>query len=277
MRAERQVFYAPDELVRAVRGRVKELRESGEEVDYLAFVPDGEPTLDVHLGEEIAALKVLGISIAVISNASLVSLEGVRDALSRADWVSLKVDAATEAVWKRINRPHRSLSLEGVQEGILEFARRFRGTLTTETMLVWGINDSPEELAEIARFLTEVKPAIAYIAVPTRPPAEPWVKPPPEGTLARAYAIFAEELPRVELLIGYEGDAFSATGDAAADILSITAVHPLREEALRELLARDGASWEVVERLIASGELVEREYQGHRFYLRRLPSAWGEV
>jgi wyosine [tRNA(Phe)-imidazoG37] synthetase (radical SAM superfamily) len=275
MRAERQVFYAPDELVRAVRGRVKELRESGEEVDYLAFVPDGEPTLDVHLGEEIAALKVLGISIAVISNASLVSLEGVRDALSRADWVSLKVDAATEAVWKRINRPHRSLSLEGVQEGILEFARRFRGTLTTETMLVRGINDSPEELAEIAGFLTEVKPAIAYIAVPTRPPAEPWVKPPPEGTLARAYAIFAEELPRVELLIGYEGDAFSATGDAAADILSITAVHPLREEALRKLLARDGASWEVVERLIAAGKLIELEYQDHRFYLRRLPNAWG--
>jgi len=55
-------------------------------------------------------------------------------------------------------------------------------------------------------------------------------------------------------------------------LLSITAVHPMREEALRELLARDGADWEVVEGLLRAGELVELAYADHRFYLRRLPT-----
>jgi len=271
MEIERRAFYEPEELIRAVRERVKELREGGERIDYLTFVPDGEPTLDSNLGEEIAALKDLGIPVAVISNASLITREDVREELSRADWVSLKVDAATEAVWKRVNRPHKALSLEEIQKGILEFARNFRGTLATETMLVSEVNDAPEEIAAVAGFLAEVKPDIAYISIPTRPPAEPWVEPPAEAALVRAYAIFAEHLPRVELLIGYEGDAFATSGDAVADLLSITAVHPMREEAVRELLARDGASWDVVEGLLRAGKLVELEYGSHRFYLRKLP------
>ena len=272
MEIERRAFYEPEELIRAVRERVEELRKGGERIDYLTFVPDGEPTLDSNLGEEIAALKDLGIPIAVITNASLIACEDVREELSRADWVSLKVDATTEAVWKKVNRPHKALSLEGIREGILEFARNFRGTLATETMLVSGVNDAPEEIAAVAGFLAEVKPAIAYISIPTRPPAEPWVKPPTEEVLTRAYAAFEERLAHVELLIGYEGDAFAASGDAAHDLLSITAVHPMREGAVEELLARDRADWRVVEELIHAGKLVELEYSGHRFYMRALPS-----
>ena len=91
MRVKRQAFYDPDELVRTVRRRVEELRAAGEGLDYLTFVPDEEPTLDAHLGEEIAALKAPGIPIAVISNASLIAREDVQEDLSRADWVSLKM------------------------------------------------------------------------------------------------------------------------------------------------------------------------------------------
>jgi len=88
--------------------------------------------------------------------------------------------------------------------------------------------------------------------------------------VARAYALFSERLPRVELLIGYEGNAFSTIGDAVQDLLSITAVHPMRKQAVQELLARDRADWEVVRRLLAEGKLVELTYRGERFYLRKL-------
>ncbi len=49
----------------------------------------------------------------------------------------------------------------------------------------------------------------------------------------------------------YEGNAFAATGDAAADLLSITAVHRLREDAVAALLARSGATWDSVQELTA--------------------------
>ena len=68
--------------------------------------------------------------------------------------------------------------------------------------------------------------------------------------------IAAAETLRVEgftgrvVLIGDEGNAFAAAGPVDSELLAITAVHPLREEALRRLLAKAGASWQVVEALL---------------------------
>jgi len=62
-----------------------------------------------------------------------------RRAFYDPDWVSLKVDAATEVTWKGINRPHRELLPHGVREAILESSRDFHGNLTTETMNRPGI------------------------------------------------------------------------------------------------------------------------------------------
>jgi len=270
MQVDRDAFYDPEEIIRAVEARLSELRRKDEPVDYLTFVPDGEPTLDLNLGQEIELLKQLSIPVAVITNSSLIFREAVREELSQADWVSLKLDAASEPVWRRINRPHKELDLAEIKQGLLEFARTFRGTLASETMLIQGLNEDTAELEKTAKLLAELEPAIAYIAIPMRPPAEAWVKPADEGAVARAYALFSERLPRVELLIGYEGNAFSTIGDAVQDLLSITAVHPMRKQAVQELLARDRADWEVVRRLLAEGKLVELTYRGERFYLRKL-------
>lgn len=54
------------------------------------------------------------------------------------------------------------------------------------------------------------------------------------------------------------------------DILSITAAHPMREQAVRDLLARSKAEWSVVEKLIAQGQLIRTKYQGRDFYMRKL-------
>jgi len=140
----------------------------------------------------------------------------------------------------------------------------------TETMLVEGVNDDEASLREVAEFLARLKPARAYISVPTRPPAEKWVRPPGEEAILRAHQILASAVGEVELLIGYEGDAFAATGDAREDLLRITAVHPMRREAVEALLARTGAGWEVVSGLIDEGLMVEADYGGHTFYARRL-------
>ncbi len=276
LQVEREAFYNPEEIVAAVERKAAEARARGEEIDYLTFVPDGEPTLDANLGREIELLRGLmpDLKVAVITNASLLDCSEVRADLRKADWVSLKVDAASEAVWRRVNRPHGQLKLREIHAGMREFAQEFKdkGKLVTETMLIAGVNDHDEELARIADFLAEIEPEVAYLAVPTRPPAEPWVEPPSEERVNGVFQAFSARLPRVELLIGYEGDAFAATGDVEEDLLSITAVHPMRREAVEELLRKTGAGWEVVERLLAERKLLELEYQGKRFYLRKLPT-----
>ena len=270
LQVERRAFYEPWEIFEAVQDKVKRAREIGETIDYLTFVPDGEPTLDVNLDREIELLRSLGIKIAVITNASLIWREDVREALMKADWVSLKVDSTREEVWRRINRPHGTLQLTSILDGMLEFARAYRGELATETMLVEGVNDSDDHVKEVADFLSRLKPAKAYLSIPTRPPAEEWVRPPGEEAINRAYQTLSKRVDQLEYLIGYEGNAFAFTGNVEEDLLSITAVHPMREEAVSGFLARAGTDWPVVHRLIAQERLIEVEYEGRKFYTRKL-------
>lgn len=275
MQVERQTFYEPEEILKTVQEKVNSVKAAGESIDYLTFVPDGEPTLDLNLGREIELLRPLGLPIAVITNASLIWRADVRADLRNADWVSLKVDAVREDVWRRVDRPHGRLQLAALLDGLLEFAAAFEGELATETMLVEGLNDSAALVEETANFVARLQPATAYLAIPTRPPAEAWVRPPGEDVINRAYQIFSHRVGHVEYLIGYEGNAFTFTGNVAEDLLSITAVHPMREEAVSEFLRRAGADWPVVHHLIAQGQLVETEYEGRKFYLRKLFDGYG--
>jgi wyosine [tRNA(Phe)-imidazoG37] synthetase (radical SAM superfamily) len=270
MQVERDAFYEPQEILSAVQEKVENAREVGELVDYLTFVPDGEPTLDINLGREIELLKRLDIPIAVITNASLLCREEVREALMKADWLSLKVDSTREEVWRRVDRPHGTLRLTSILDGMLQFARVYAGDLVTETMLVKGINDADDQIAEVADFLARLRPSTSYLAIPTRPPAEEWVRPPDEEAINRAYQLVSAKVGRVEYLIGYEGDAFAFTGNVKEDLLSITAVHPMREDAVRKFLARAGVDWTVVDALTTGRKLVKVEYAGKKFYVRRL-------
>lgn len=269
MKADRRFFHKPEDIFRDAQSRLAKAKAAAEQVDYLTFVPDGEPTLDISLGEEIARLKTLGVPVGVITNSSLIWREDVREDLGKADWVSLKIDAVRETIWRQINRPHKALELTSILDGMLEFAKTFAGKLVTETMLVRGLNECDDCARETADFLYELQPHTAYLSIPTRPPSEKWVSAPDEMSFNRTYHIFAEKVKRVECLIGYEGNAFAFTGDIEKDLLTITAVHPMRKEAVDTLLSRAGTTWAVVDRLVAQGYLAETNYDGHVFYLRR--------
>ncbi len=270
MQVARQNFYKAQEIEQDVKQKIREAKEKGEPIDYLTFVPDGEPTLDANLGKEIELLEPLDLKIAVITNASLIYREDVREDLGKADWVSLKVDAISEKTWHRIDRGHKSLELKAILDGMLQFASTFKGELTTETMLIQGINDSYEEIEKIAAFLSKLEPNKAYLAIPTRPPAQKRTKAASESAINTAYHLFNQKVSDVEYLIGYEGNAFAFTGKVEDDLLSITSVHPMREEAVTEFLKKATAKWDVVERLLQDNKLVETEYQGKKFYMRRL-------
>ncbi len=274
-KVERAPYYEPEVIRRRVEERFEAVTRRGQRVDFVTFVPDGEPTLDASLSREIELLRPLGTPIAIISNASLIGQEDVRDDLMRANWVSLKVDSTRESVWRRINRPHPSLRLSSILDGMRSFARAFRGELVVETMLVKGFNDDEELIEELACFLASLRPSKAYLSVPTRPPALRSAEPPDEADVMRAYSLLNDRVDGVECLLGYEGNRFACGGDVEEDLLGITAVHPMREDAVLDLLNRADADWSVVERLLVSGRLTQTDYRGSRFYMRVLPKSSG--
>ncbi len=245
------------------------LKKNKETIDYLTFVADGEPTLDENLGNLIKTLKQFGKKIAVITNSSLIHSQHVRDALCQADWVSVKVDAADSALWRKINRSVRDLSLDDIFKGILQFSQEFNGTLVTETMLVKDLNDSPENIKNVSLFIKGINPEKSYISIPIRPPAEKRTQPPEGQKLIELYQIFQSNFDRVEYLTGYEGNDFAYTGNIEKDILSITSVHPMTKQALLELTEKSGTNFSVVEGLVHSNRLVVSEYNETEFYLRK--------
>lgn len=268
MTAQRREFFDPETLVVEAGEHLGAARDRGDRVDYLTIVPDGEPTLDANLEELIAGLATLGVPLALITNSSLMGEEAVRAALSRVDWISVKVDAPDEHTWKRVDRPHRRLDFDEMMAGLRMFADGFDGTLTTETMLVDGLNDGTEEVEAAAEIIAELGPDVSYISIPTRPPAERWARPASERAVARAYGAFASRGLHVENLIGYEGNEFAASGNVREDLLGITAVHPMRSDAVDEILRRDDSSEAELRELIDEGEIVEVEFAESLFYVR---------
>ena len=250
----RESFYQPKQILEGVENQLSKLT-ANDKPDYLTFVANGEPTLDMNLGISIELLKQLKIPIAVITNGSLLNNPDVRADLMLADWVSIKVDTASDTIWNKINRPHPHLDFDGINEGNRIFAKQFGGILTTETMLVDGINDKPYDVERTAHNVFLINPSKAFISIPTRPPAISIVRPSSSESINNAYHIYTRQGLNTELILGFEGTNTGFTGNASDDILKICAVHPIREDTMRELLANDKAEYSVLEELIKDKRL----------------------
>lgn len=270
MTVTRKSYFSPAEIYEEAAAKISELRNAGEKIDYLTFVPDGEPTLDINLGRTIEKLRIFGIKIAVITNASLIWNGDVRDDLMKADWVSLKIDSVDERVWKLMDRPHGTLDLNKILDGAITFSQTFKGIFVTETMLVKGINDTTDLIGRAALFIKELNPEVSYILGPTRPPAEPRVGQPDEIALNAAYQIFSDSVGNTELLIYNEGTDFTFSADAEKELLAILAVHPMSRRAVVEFLAKSKSAWDIIERLVAAKVVREVEYSGNTYYMKNL-------
>jgi len=87
--------------------------------------------------------------------------------------------------------------------------------------------------------------------------------------ITMAYEEFKKNVENVEYLIGYEGNEFVTLENAKEDILSITAVHPMRKEAILKLLQNSGKSRDLLDELIKEGKLKKVDYGGHIYYIRK--------
>ncbi len=267
----RRKFYDPVEVASEV---VKVVGKIDFKIDYITFVPDGEPTLDINLGKIIRLIKnEVDIPIAVISNSSLIFMDVVKNDLYYADLVSFKIDSVNERVWRVINRPHGKLYLNDILNGIIDFSKNFNGKLITETMLIKGLNDKEEVLIDNANFIDKINFDKAYISIPIRPPAEKWVEIPSENSIVSAYDIYSKVLGegKVELLIGFEGEDFRVIDDSVKYILNVTRVHPIRIDYAIKILSKDYSDpMKIINNLISSGEIVLVEHLNHKFLIRRI-------
>ncbi len=258
--------YVLDENILFEMEQVLRSRANGG-IDWVTFVGSGEPTLHSYLGEIIRRVKTLtALPVAVITNGSLLYLPEVRQELSVVDAVLPTLDAGMAELYRKINRPYPDITFERLVEGLVAFRREYRGKLWVEVMLVRGLNDSSQALAEIAGILEKVRPDAVHINLPTRPPAEIWVQPPDEDGLMRAISILGNIAEVVHPAEGtFDLSGYENVVDA---VIGIITRHPMRQDELERALNRwsSGAVSEALANLEASGRTQIVERYGTRFW-----------
>ena len=138
-----------------------------------SFSGSGEPTLNSDLGDMISQIKRFSrVPVAVLTNGSLLYRDDVRRDLSSADLVVPSLDAVTEETFEKINRHHESLTAKLMIEGLRKFTQEFEGEIWLEIMLVKGVNDSPEELRQMADLTRGLKVDKIHLNTVVRPPTE---------------------------------------------------------------------------------------------------------
>lgn len=217
------------------------------DIDWITFVGSGEPTLHSQLGEMIREVKQLSPHpVAVLTNGALLYQPRIRRELMEADAVLPSLDAGSKALYRKINRPWPKLTFERHVAGLKAFRQEYSGKFWIEVMLVGGLNDSDEALTDLAEILQTLEPDEIHINVPTRPPAEPWVEPPPPERLERAHALLGSVS---RLIQAYPGTASPLSQHSLAEcILDIITRHPMQLSELAELMP-DHSSEEVLEAL----------------------------
>jgi len=160
------------------------------ELDVVTFSGAGEPTLHSGLADIIQFIngRFPKYKTALLTNGTLFYQQSVRAQVTGIDLVIASVDAASEAIFRQINRPHPQLNLSAVLDGLFALRKEFSGRLWVEVFLVPGLNDGADEVRRIQEVVDRLRPDRVQLNTLDRPGTEKWVEPLDREGMARIAA-----------------------------------------------------------------------------------------
>lgn len=203
--------------------------------DVVTIVGEGEPTLYLGLGELIKAIKQRTTKpVAVITNGALLYQEKVRNELSLADIVLPTFDAFDEVSFKKINRPHGSISYSKMLEGLITFSNQYKGQLWLEMMFIKDINDSENCILAYSKILRRIHYDKLYLNTPVRPPAENYI----QAVTSEKMKHLESSLQGISIDLLHSEGFYSDIEDHQKAILSIIKRHPMNQHEIKAFLTQ---------------------------------------
>ncbi len=142
-------------------------------LNYITLSGSGEPTLNIKIGQLIAEIKkITAVPVAVITNASLLNVTAVRQALSYADLIIPSLDAVTPEIFAKVDRPKEDIKIEDIINGLIGLKKEFKGKIWLEVMLVKGINDDLAHIRKLKDIIDKINPDKIQLNSPVRTTAE---------------------------------------------------------------------------------------------------------
>ena len=196
---ERKEYVKPQALLLELAQFLKDYPDCAD-IDYITLSGSGEPLLNSKVKNIISGIRALtSLRIAVITNSVLLSDARTRSDILDADLIVPSLDAFTQEVFEEIDRPFNdSIKIEDIIGGLIALRREFTGKIWLEIMLIKDINDDVAYMKEFKDIIEKINPDKIQLNVPSRPPAESWVKIPSLDKLKKIQALLGE---RCELLL----------------------------------------------------------------------------
>jgi wyosine [tRNA(Phe)-imidazoG37] synthetase (radical SAM superfamily) len=143
--------------------------------DLITYSGSGEPTLASNLSEMVTRIKEISPEVpqAVLTNGTEIHQKEVRANLLNLDKIIFKLDASSDEMLQKINRPANGVTLEKIIEGFELLKKDFSGELEVQTMFM-PINET--QLKDYANILNKLKPDLVQLNTPKRPYPLEWHK-----------------------------------------------------------------------------------------------------
>jgi len=144
-----------------------------DDIDVITLTANGEPTLYPHLDkliDEIDNLKGKTQTL-ILTNSATLTDKKVFNTLLKLDQVKLSLDAISEDIFKKIDRPDKSIDIKNITKAISEFSKTFKGRLFIEILFVDTLNNKPQEVKKLSKFLKTIECERIDIGTIDRPPA----------------------------------------------------------------------------------------------------------
>lgn len=285
---ERRQWVPTAAVLEELDGWLGEHGEGGAlDADYLTFSGAGEPTLHSDLGTIAAWLSARSaVPLALLTNGTLLGDRAIRDELHPFRVICPSLDTAVEETFMAFNRPHASLCVGALVEGLVALRQESGAEIWLEVLLADGVNDSDAELDALAEAIRRIDPHRVQVNTAVRPGTDRRLGPASAETLVRALARFG---PRAEPIAGFplaeRGMSSSrGSGDALAgrhgrslgehDLVErLVAVLSRRPETLPALALSLGVSEvairEAVDNLVDTGRLHAEPREGLVYYHAR--------
>lgn len=191
---ERKEYIQVSRIIDEFRSWLESRKEDAQVLEYVTLSGSGEPTLNSGFGELISQLrKLTPLKIAVLTNASLMKDEEVRRQLLGADLIVPSLDAVTQDLFAKTDRPHPGINIEGVINGLVALRREFRGRIWLEVMLVKGMNDDIRHIRKLKEVIERINPDKVQLNSPVRTTAEGGVLPVAKSKLKKIKEILGDK------------------------------------------------------------------------------------
>ena len=169
----RKEYVLVEDIINELKVWLENNQQALKQLDFITISGAGEPTLNTAMGRVISGIKKLAdVPVAVITNAALLSLKEVRESLLSADLIVPSLDAVSQEVFIKIDRPREDIKVEDVIEGLEHLRKEFIGRIWLEVMIVAGINDDLRQVKRLKEAVERINPDRIQINSPIRVTAE---------------------------------------------------------------------------------------------------------